>query len=83
MILGQTSNAFCVVNKMEIKLERLDVSNTVRESKSSGVDNHTRWDRPRDPPGSYKNDTGSFPGIKWQGRGVKIIHDLAPRIKKE
>ena len=40
--LRQTSNAFCVVNKMEIKLERLDVSNTVRESKSSGVDCHTR-----------------------------------------
>jgi hypothetical protein len=73
---------FCVANKMEIRLQPLDVSNTVWELESSRVDRHTLWDRPRNPPRSYKYGTGSFPGIKWQGRGVKLLHDLARRIKK-
>ena len=33
---------FCVVNKMEIKLQRLDVSNAVPDLKSSSVDCQTR-----------------------------------------
>jgi len=27
--------------------------------------------------------TGSFPGVKWLGRGVEHPPHLAPRLKKE
>jgi hypothetical protein len=39
--LGQSSNAVCVANKIEIKFQPLDVSNTVRELECSGVESHT------------------------------------------
>jgi hypothetical protein len=34
-------------------------------------------------PASYKMGTGSFPGVKWPGRGVDHPPHLAPRLKKE
>ena len=37
----------------------------------------------RTHPASYTMDTGSFPGIKWPGRGANHPPHLAPRLKKE
>jgi hypothetical protein len=34
-------------------------------------------------PASYTMGTGSFPGVKWPGRGVDHPHHLAPRFMKE
>ena len=34
-------------------------------------------------PASYTMSTGSFPGVKWPGRGVDHPPHLAPRLKKE
>jgi hypothetical protein len=34
-------------------------------------------------PASYTMDTGSFPGVKWPGRGVDHPPHLVPRLKKE
>jgi hypothetical protein len=34
-------------------------------------------------PASYTMGTGSFPGVKWPGRGVDHPLHLAPRLKKE
>jgi hypothetical protein len=34
-------------------------------------------------PASYTMGTGSFPGVKWPGRGVDHRPHLAPRLKKE
>jgi hypothetical protein len=34
-------------------------------------------------PASYTMGTGSFPGVKWQGRGVDLPPHLTPKLKKE
>jgi len=34
-------------------------------------------------PDAYTMGTGSFPGVKWPGRGVDYIPHLQPRLKKE
>jgi len=34
-------------------------------------------------PTSYAVGTGSFPEVKWPGRGVDHPPHLAPRLKKE
>ena len=34
-------------------------------------------------PASYTIGTGSFPGVKWPGRGVDHPPHLTPRLKKE
>jgi hypothetical protein len=34
-------------------------------------------------PALYSVGTGSFPGVKWPGRGVVHPPHLAPRLKKE
>jgi hypothetical protein len=34
-------------------------------------------------PASYTMGTGSFPGVKWPGRGVDHLPHLAPRLKIE
>jgi hypothetical protein len=44
----------------------------------------TRLDRPWGPPSLlYTGYLVSFPGIKWQGRGVDHPPHLAPRLNKE
>jgi hypothetical protein len=34
-------------------------------------------------PASYSVDTGSFPGVKWPGRGVNRPPLIKPKLKKE
>ena len=38
---------------------------------------------PEAHPASYTMGTGSFPGVKWPGRGVNHPPHTAPRLKKE
>ena len=38
---------------------------------------------PGSHPASYTMGTGSFPRVKWPGRGVDHPPHLAPRLKKD
>jgi hypothetical protein len=62
--------SFCVLNEMQINLQRLDASNTVRGSNSIGVDFPTR----RDQSGAINMFCNgyrvSLPGVQQTGRGV-------------
>ena len=67
---------------MEIKLQLLNASNTVRGSNSSGADFHTVQTAPGAHTAPYTVGTGSLVWAKRQKREVKVLPHLAPRVKK-
>jgi len=57
---------------------------TVRGSNPGGDEIITPFQTgPGAHPASYTMGTGSFPGVKWPGRGVDHPPHLALRLKKE
>jgi hypothetical protein len=75
---------FCVANKMEIKFQPLDVSNTVWELESSRADCHTHTHIETDQ-GSHatpKKAYRFFPRDKLAGAWRKILNELVTGIKE-
>ena len=59
---SKTELEFCEINKMEIKLQILDASNTVRGPNSRWVDFHTFKTGPGPQTSSYKMGSEYFLG---------------------
>jgi len=81
--------------KERFKFELVDRENSVGTATRYGLDGpgiESRWEARYSVPfqtgpvahsASYTMRTGSFPGVKWPGRGVDHSPHLAPRLKKK
>jgi hypothetical protein len=76
--------SYCKVGRDSSVGIRLVMGWTVRCSNpSEGEIFPTRPDRPRGHPAACTVGTGSFPGVKWPGRGVDHTPLLMPRLKEK